>query len=69
MHILPLLLEAFIPMTVTKSLTIEEVHTYTVLIIYITNFINPQAFFLVKFLFLKLPKKVIEKRLLILIFF
>lgn len=53
MHISPPLLESFFPMTVTKSLTIQEVQTYTVLIIDITNFINPQAFFLVKFLFLK----------------
>lgn len=62
MHISPLLLEGFFLMTVTKSLAIQEVHTYTVLIINITNFINPQAFFLVKFLFLKLQKTVIEKR-------
>lgn len=35
----------------------QEVHTYAVLIIYIAHFINPQAFFLVKFLFLKKKKK------------
>lgn len=49
-------------MTLMNSLTFQEVHTYTVLIIYIAHFINPQALFLVKFLLLRKEKnKVIEK--------
>lgn len=44
-------------MMLMNSLIFQEIHTYTVLIIYIAYFINPQAFFLVKFLFLYEEKK------------